>query len=260
MRYILSLSILALGFVQPCFAEMDWEHMILKESAPDQSQAVSILKIEFYSLQYDATKTVGDFIQIHSDREQPLIAQLNDYRTLQFYLTDGTVEYGFNLPVTPSLLTLLLPTTQPVKLVVPTLCPHCGQDWPAEMPPPEGLQLTPKEIESTDYTGIIIDCRDTQLTPCLFPKIFDEKLQEVYSINFAAPQYAIERGLVAYVKGDVVDHQRLGNNPLRISALDAVGDNQTDIRISALDARRIHGSKSNLNLLKECRVAIIFGQ
>jgi hypothetical protein len=260
MRYVLSLSILALCFALPCYAEMDWEHLILKESAPDQSQAVSLLKPEFYSLQYDATKTVGDFIQMHSDREQPLVAQLSDYKQLQFYLTDGTVEYAFHLPVTPGLITLLLPTTQPVQLVVPMLCPHCGQDWPAEMRPPEGLQLTPKEIEKTDYTGIIIDCRDTQLTPCLFPKVFDEKLQEVYSINFAAPQYVIERGLITYMRGDVVDHQRLGDNPLRISALDAVGDKQTDIRISASDARRIHGSKNNLDLLRECRVAIIFGQ
>jgi hypothetical protein len=260
MRYVLFLSILALVFVHPCFAEMDWEQLMLKESAPDQSQAVSLLKTEFYTLQYDATRTVGNFIQLHPDREQPLIEQLGNYKILQFYLTDGTIEYGFHMPLTLGLITPLLPVTQPVQLVVPMLCPHCGQDWPADMPPPDGLQLTPKETETTEFTGILIDCRGTQLTPCIFPKIFNEKHQEVYSINFAAPQHIVEKGLVIYLKDDVADHRRIGNNPLRISALDAIGDNQTDIRISASDARRIHGSKHNLNLLRECRVAIIFGQ
>jgi hypothetical protein len=253
-------SILALGFTHPCFAEMDWEQLVLKESAPDQSQAVGLLKTELFTLQYDATKTVGDFIQTYPDREQPLIEQLNGYKTLQFYLTDGTVEYGFHMPLAPSIIALLLPATQPVQLVVPMLCPHCGQDWPAEMPPPEGLQLMPKEIETTDFTGIIIDCRDIQLLPCIFPKVFDEKLQEVYSINFAAPQHAIERGLVTYTKGDVTNLRRTGDNPLRIKALDIGGDKNTDIVISASDARRIHGSKHNLNLLRECRVVILFGQ
>jgi hypothetical protein len=260
MRYVTFLSILAFGFFHPCFAEMDWGQLVLKESAPDQSQAVGLLRTELYGLQYDATKTVGDFIQAHADREQPLIEQLNDYKTLQFYLTDGTVEFGFNMPLAPSLIALLLPATQSVQLVVPMLCPHCGQDWPAEMPPPEGLQLTPKETETTDFTGIVIDCRDTQLMPCLFPKVFDEKLQEVYSINFAAPQHAIERGLITYTKGDIVNHRRTGDNPLRIKALDTGGDKKTNIIISDSDARRIHGSKNNLNLLRECRVVILFGQ
>ncbi len=239
---------------------MDWEQLVLKESAPDQSQAVSLLRTEFYSLQYDATKTVGDFIKTHSDREKPIISQLKNHKTLQFYLTDGTIEYGFNMPFAPSLIALLLPAKQPVQLVVPMLCPQCGQDWPAELPPPEGLELTPKETETTDFTGIIIDCRGTQLMPCLFPKVFNEKLQEVYSINFAAPQYAIERGLVIYMKNEVTGHQRTGNNPLRVKALGTVGDTHTDIIISASDARRIHGSKNNLNSLRECRVVILFGQ
>lgn len=260
MRYTIFISILALCFFHPCFAEMDWEQLVLKESAPDQSQAVGLLKTELYSLQFDATKTVGDFVRAHVDLEQPLIAQLNGYKTLQFYLTDGTVEYGFHMPLAPSLIAMLLPATQSVQLVVPMLCPHCGQDWPAEIPPPEGLQLMPKETETTDFTGLIIDCRDTRLMPCIFPKIFDEKLQEVYSINFAAPQHTIERGLVIYAKGDVIDHRRTGDNPLRIKAVDVGGDKKTDIIISASDARRIHGSKHNLNLLRECRVVILVGQ
>ncbi|GAH99970.1 unnamed protein product, partial [marine sediment metagenome] len=37
------------------------------------------------------------------------------------------------------------------------------------------------------------------------------------------------------------------------------GNKLTDVKISSFDARRIHGSKKNIEILKECRVAIIVG-
>lgn len=260
MRHILFLAILFSSAVRPCLADMNWEHLTLRQSTKDQSQAITLLKKGLYDIQYDATRTVEEFIHTHPDREGRLKNLLYDHKTTQYYLTDGTIEYRLELSLKPEILALLLPTTQPTQLVVPMLCPYCGQEWPAGKKPPEGLQLKPKEIVTIDYTGIIIDCRGLNLAPSLFPRLLTETFEEVYSINFADTQYLVERGLVTYINGDVYDNTRIGYNPLRINALATVGDKPTDIKISSADAQRIHGSKNNLSLLRECRVAIIFGQ
>jgi len=260
MRHILYLVVLFSFVIHPCFADMNWEHLTLKISTNDQTQAIALLTKALYNVQYDATRTVEDFIRAHPDRESRLMSQLYGHKTTQYYLTDGTIEYGFQLSLTPEIMTLLLPATEPTQLVVPMLCPYCGQEWPTGKKPPEGLQLKPKEIVTIDYTGIVIDCRGLNITPSLFPRILTETFKEVYSINFTDTQYLVERGLVTYIKGDAYDNARIGFNPLRIDALATVGDRPTDVRISSADAQRIHGSKNNLSLLEECRVVIIFGQ
>ncbi len=249
--------ILAVGIAS---AEMDWENKIIKTSAINQTTAADLLKKELYSLQYDRNRTVGDFFKAHFDREFKLTELLFQYQTMkQNYLTDGSIEYVYQLPMTNKIMSLLLPDTKPVKLVVPMLCPCCGQNWPIGKHVPEGLELIPKQIESTEYTGIIIDCRNLKMTPCLFPKVFNDQLEEVYSINFADLNHVVDRGLVLYSTQDLYNHPRVGYNPLRVRAIGAVGAKFTDIKISSFDARRIHGSKKNIDLLKECRIAFIIG-
>jgi hypothetical protein len=244
---------------QMCFAEMDWGRFVLKESATHQEQAFDLLKNELYSLQYDATSTVGEFL-LKTDRQAHLTEHLYRYKMDQYYLTDGTTEFGFNLTLTPSIMSLIIPEKRPVQLVVPVLCPTCGQEWPADKQHPPGIQLSPKEVEKEDYTGIIIDCRGLKLNPCFFPRIFNEKLQEVFSIDFADSRHVIERGLVYYTESEPRDDPLTGSNPLRIRAIATMGPHRTDIKISLPDSRRIHGSQKNLKLLRECRVAIISGQ
>lgn len=246
--------------IQVAFTEMDWEGMVLRGSHAEQVKAADLLQEELYSLQYDEKITVGDFLKGNSDRENRLAALLREQRTMsRRYLTDGGIEYVYHLPLSGKIIASLVPKTKAVQLTVPMLCPCCGQEWPQEKPVPEGMELIPKQIDSTEYTGIIIDCHGLGLNPCIFPKIVNEMEEEVYSINFADPQYVVDGGLVFYTTKDVYNNPRIGNNPLRIQAVDIVGESLTDIKITALDAQRIHGSMNNINLLKECRVGIIFG-
>lgn len=238
---------------------MDWMNIVLKESASQQEQAFDLLKTGLYSLQYDATSTVGEFLQTN-DREVPLSEYLRRYKMDQYYLTDGTTEFGFNLALTPSIMSLILPGKKPARLVVPMLCPTCGQEWPVDKKYPDGMQLRPKEIETVEYTSIIVDCSSLELSPCFFPRIYNEKFQEVYSIDFADSNHAAESGLVKYAASGRSITQLTGENPLRIKALETVGPHRTDIKIPSSDAMRVHGSLSNLELLRECRVVIISGQ
>lgn len=242
------------------FAEMDWENMIIKASGSNSIELIDALKQELYSLQYDEYKTVGDILRLDFDREQRLMVLLNTQKKInQHYLTDGSIEYIDQLSLTDKFIALLLPQTKPVKLVVPMLCPCCGQEWPSGRVVPEGFELVPKQVESSEHTGIIIDCRGFKFNPSLFPKICNEISEEIYSVNFADPRYVIEGGLVLYTTKDLFNNPRIGYNPLRILAIGVIGEKMTNIKISSFDARRIHGSKKNLLLLRECRIAIIFG-
>jgi hypothetical protein len=255
IKVFLTIFIAVLTLVR---AETDWTTMTLKVSGGTPLEAANLLKSELYKLVYDDANTVGNYMNLHFDREYRLDNLLAEYRIMnQQYLTDGNIQYVLQLPLLPKLIGLLLPDQKPVKLVVPMLCPVCRQEWPKDLAVPEGVQLVPKEIETVEYTGVVIDCRNLKFTPSLFPKIQSDQGQEVYSINFCDPGMVVENGLVLYTASEPFNEIRIGYNPLRIQALGVTGANQTDIRISSYDARRMHGSKQNLNLLKECRIAII---
>jgi len=255
--FFILFCILATG---PFSGEMNWKTYTLKASATDQTTAFDLLKKEFNTLQYDQGMLVMDFLQNNPGLSNQISSLLPDYCILkQNYLTDGSIEYVYHLSLTNKIMAHLLPKTSSVKLVVPMLCPCCRQEWPDGKPVPQGLELVPKQIESTTYTGIVIDCRDFDLKPCLFPSIYNDMLEEVYSVSFADQNSIINRGLVLYTTRDLYKNPRIGQNPLRIQAIDIIGKAGTDIKISGPDARRIHGSKNNIELLKECRLAIIFG-
>lgn len=240
--------------------EMDWEAYTLKASANDQTTAFDLLKKEFNALQYDQDMLVSDFLQTNAQITSQITSLLLNHRILkQNYLTDGSIEYVYHLTLTNKILAHLLPKASSVKLVVPMLCPCCGQEWPGGKAVPQGLELAPKQIESIMYTGIVIDCRGFNLKPCLFPKVYNEMMEEIYSTSFADQNSIIDRGLVLYTPRDLFNNPRIGQNPLLIQAIDIIGEARTDIKISGPDARRIHGSKNNIELLKECRLAIIFG-
>lgn len=250
---------LLLLIIQKVFAEMNWESLTIRVTSNNRAEVAKNLKSELYILQYDENKNIGDFLNVNLNRETLLLQLLNESPVInQRYLTDGSVEYVTEFLLTGKIIALVLPEIKPVKLVVPMLCPYCGQEWPKDRTVPSGLELIPKEIESSEYTGIIIDCRNLKFNPSLFPKIYNELSDEVYSINFADPRCVLDGGLCLFTTKDLYNNSRIGYNPLRIQAMGVTGDKLTNIKISSFDARRIHGSKKNLALLKECRVAIIF--
>jgi hypothetical protein len=242
-----------------CYADMDWRTLVVKVFTSDQSAATKLLKQELYGIQYDAHMSVGDFLHQNLTLEVKTDEFLKRPKVDQHYLTDGTIEYGYNLPLTGGIMQEILPAAQPVSLMVPMLCPTCGQPWPEHEHLPEGISLIPKDNEVSHFSGIIIDCRGHTLEPCLFPKILSEGMVNVYSRDFADPHYIILRGLAAYCDSEEWAKIRTGQNPLRIEAI-GITDDRTNIIISTPDAQTIHGAQNNLNLLRECRVAIIVGE
>lgn len=258
MGFIIFIMVVSVGTVA---ADMNWETMTVKTSAQDRSTAADFLEQELYALQYDANRTVEDFLRRHFALSKKLTDVLHDnLTTQQNYMTDGGIECVCEVRITSDVLSVLIPpATEPVALVVPMLCPCCGQPWPSGKTVPADHELVPQEIESAQYSGVIIDCRGFPLTPCLFPRIYNDVNEEVFSVRFTDHGHLVQNGLVLYTTQEMHGHSRTGDNPLQIKARGVFGNALTDLKISSFDARRIHGSKHNLQLLKECRIAIIIG-
>jgi hypothetical protein len=260
MRKILFFCFIISTILNPCYADVDWKILVVRVFTGDQSAATRLLKQELSGIQYNAHMSVGDFFDMHPELELPIYEYLKRPKIDQHYLTDGTIEYGYHLPLVGGIIQEILPDAQPVSLMVPMLCPTCRQPWPEHIHLPEGVSLIPKNNEASDFSGIIIDCRGLALEPCLFPRILSEGMVDVYSSDFADPQYLIMRGLATYHRDEKQTQIRTGENPLRIKAMGITGDCKTNIIISTSDAQTIHSAQNNLNLLRECRVAIIVGE
>ena len=241
-------------------ADVDWKILVVRVFTGNQSTATELLKQELYDIQYNAQMSVGEFLHLHPELESPLRESMKHPKVDRHYLTDGTIEYGYHLPLVGSIIQHVLPAARPANLMVPMLCPTCKQPWPAHTHLPEGISLIPKDSEFSDFSGIVIDCRGLELEPCLFPKILSDGMVDVYSSNFADPQSIIVRGLITYYDDEKQAQIRTGENPLRIQAMGITGDKKTNIIISTPDAHAIHSAQNNLNLLRECRVAIIVGE
>jgi outer membrane protein OmpA-like peptidoglycan-associated protein len=127
-------------------------------------------------------------------------------------------------------------------------------------------------VSSRAYTGIIIDARGklpvqgefiTETgVPCIFPKVWDDTMTLLYERNMMNPDAAKFRGIVTYAWSDdeSLYADRIGNDPLRISARKIYGINRTDPVISRNDALKILSVEQNMNLLTQGKIVILLDQ
>ena len=135
------------------------------------------------------------------------------------------------------------------------------------------VQQKPIDMISTrSYTGIIIDARgslpvqgefvNSRASPCLFPKIWNDRMDLMYEKNMVDPEIAAESMIVAY--GSDSDFRnysdRVGNDPIWITAKKIFGSNRCDPVISYDDYLRITTNAQNLKLLQEGKVVILLDQ
>jgi hypothetical protein len=130
--------------------------------------------------------------------------------------------------------------------------------------------------QAASYTGIIIIANEAlpvhgrntaSLTvPCIFPKIWDTKMNLIYERNMIDPETV--QSMVKYVSPDSIFRptpsgleenlaKLVGSNPLRIIARGVFGIRPTDPIIDYEDALLIVSSENNRRLLQEGKVAIV---
>jgi hypothetical protein len=134
---------------------------------------------------------------------------------------------------------------------------------------------------AADYTGLII-IADGELPvhgknssalvrPCLFPKIRDSDMTEIYTRNMTDPSGPGGSAMVRYagpaaifrptpsgLEGDLAE--LAGPNPLRIFARGVFGAYPTDPIIDKEDALKIISRENNRRLLREGRVIFILNE
>jgi hypothetical protein len=135
-----------------------------------------------------------------------------------------------------------------------------------------------RPLPASSYTGIIILAAETLpvrgrntgslVLPCLFPKIWDTEMNLIYERNMMNTGTARMAGMVRYVTESSVFRptpsglspeltELVGDNPLRIFARGVYGSRPTDPIIDREDALVILSSETNLQLLREGRVALM---
>lgn len=154
---------------------------------------------------------------------------------------DGSVEVMVGVKLTGDLLNTLLPK-------------QAGGGQPVPIPP----QAAPAPSAAA-FTGLIVDARGTGVRPAMAPKIRNEEGREVYGSAFVNRQYAVEQGMVGYLKdvGAAQTNPRVTDRPLLVKALKTDGPNRTDLVISNGDAQVLHGMKEHLNFLEKARVMVV---
>lgn len=125
------------------------------------------------------------------------------------------------------------------------------------------------QVSSRPYSGIIIDARgtlpvhgefvDSRVEPCLFPKIWDENMNLLYELNMVEPETVALSGLVTYSSSidEQIYQERIGSDPLRITAREVFGIYRTDPVISRNEALKILSVPENVDLLRQGKVVLL---
>lgn len=129
---------------------------------------------------------------------------------------------------------LILPKTIPFQSgIPPRLSTASG---------PVFLDSAPEHVGSAGgYTGVIVDARGLQVTPCLLPVIYGEDGLGAYGAFLAARSDAVSRGIAAYATtvSPSALSERVGGNPLVVKAVRTYGSWQTDLVVSTGEAAMV---------------------
>lgn len=112
----------------------------------------------------------------------------------------------------------------------------------------------------SDYDSLVIDARNIGFNPSLFPTIYDEDGNAIYSVSYINKASAITNGYVMYTTNTSFTNEKfniLGKKPYNVVAWNPRGRLSGDIVIGNEDASIIMSSPKLKNAIKNCKVAII---
>lgn len=170
-------------------------------------------------------------------------------------LPDGTVEITVQLSLLGSFAQLMLP--EDIKQVEPIRSVQTATGNAAGRP--AGADSRPQADDPDVFSGLVIDARGIGARPAMAPVLVDESGKEVYGSPFVSREYAVQRGVCAYVRSleDPAGHARVAPRPLWVKGLRTLPERDCDIVISNADAARLRGASAHLDFLRQCRVIII---
>ncbi len=139
--------------------------------------------------------------------------------------------------------------------------------YPAET---SALFRRPGFVPTRAFTGIVIYAREPlplvgeagnrNAVPAVFPRLFDEEMNVVYEKGMCRPEALAKWGMAGYAESpeDLQAMERCGLYPLVTVARAVFGANRTDLVISSRAVRQILALDSNIELLRQGRVLVIY--
>ena len=191
-------------------------------------------------IRVDCSAHVGDYLENKEIVRGDLESVLKGARGVDLaYGQDGAVSVTVSMRLAGALADLILPKS---ILTISTV-----------------KQPQEPERKGESFTGLFVDCRGVALQPAMVPLIVDEEGEVVYGPAFASRDYAVEMGLVSYIRdsASAKNHLRVGPRPLGVKGLRALKARPCDIMISQADAAKIRRLASNLGFLHRCRVLVV---
>jgi hypothetical protein len=204
----------------------------------------------------DAESTVTDLVE----KDKAVWVALKEMVAMaevihQEFTTDGTVEVTVQMSMNGGFSQLVLPKV--IKQIA-SVRPIDGTSETPSTADADGASAT-SEVVSGPYTGMIVDVRGIDITPCMAPRVCDENGQEVFGPAYASREFAVQRGMTGYVSDmeTAARHPRVADRPLIMKGLRTGGAGGTDIVVSNTDAARLRSAFENLAFLRQCRVVIV---
>lgn len=129
--------------------------------------------------------------------------------------------------------------------------------------------VTPGWRPTKEFTGLVIyakgklpvhgERREDRLRPCLFPEIFDSRMEPVFLTPMGKPDYLTNWGSAAYTSSfdEGPWRDRIGKEPFRVIATGLFGIHPANPVIPREDAERFLAGPSARRILSEGRILII---
>ena len=204
----------------------------------------------------DAQSTVGDLARKNGAVLSELRGMIEKAKVVHHeFVTDGSVTVTVQMSMNGGFSQLTLPTRikqiEPVKPITP------AKNRSSENGETEITETT--DSTPGPYTGMIVDVRGINVTPCMVPRVCDENGQEVFGSAFASREFAVQHGVTRYLSdlGAATEDPRVADRPLILKGLRIGGAGGTDIVVSNTDAARLRSASENLAFLRKCRVLIV---
>lgn len=203
-----------------------------------KSNARKNLAETVYAMNLNGETDIGNLLKTSTSINEKVLKSLDASRQMgiPIFITNGTCEIIIGTKFTGGLSDTILPNNK----------------YFGGASVPNGAKR--------NYTGLIIDARDIDVTAALLPKIVDEIGNTVYGASYISREKAVESGAVIYMDSMELagkKKDRIGENPLVIRASRVSGGKKTDIVISNGDAARLRETNMDFGFLRDARVIVV---
>ncbi|PUU91462.1 hypothetical protein [Halanaerobium sp.] len=119
-----------------------------------------------------------------------------------------------------------------------------------------------KATKKTDYTGLVIDARNTDLNPQVMFRVEAENGTVVYDNTKALFEPAVDKGLVGFAPSieKASSLPRVGESPMVVEAIDVTGENGTVVVVSNEDAAAINSQLAQTKVFRQANVVAVIDE